>query len=77
MTHKYVPLCAVVILLGGCAGGSDLSVGAAADPAGAPRGYLYHDGNHSNRVVGPSPQAIYNATHGTWLWPPAEEDRPS
>jgi hypothetical protein len=35
-------------------------------------GYWYHDGNHYNAVAGqPSPQAIYNATHGTWLWPPA------
>ena len=46
-------------------------------PAGA-SSRRYHDANHTN---GPSsnasPQAIYNATHGTWLWPPAENDKPN
>jgi hypothetical protein len=34
-------------------------------------GYRYHDGNHQNEVVSPSPQAIENGKHGVWLWPPA------
>jgi len=39
----------------------------------AQHGYSYHDGNHQGGASGSaSPQAIYNATHGTWLWPPAE-----
>jgi hypothetical protein len=41
-------------------------------------GYRYHDANHTNGPSGnASPQAIYNATHGTWLWPPAENDKPN
>ena len=40
-----------------------------------PRGYWYHDNLHPNTVVSPSPQAIYNAEHGVWLWPPAERGR--
>jgi len=68
-----MPFCAVVVLLGGCA---DNSPGVTAEQGSAPRGYWYHDANHPNQVVSPSPQAIYNATHGTWLWPPAEMGRP-
>ena len=39
-------------------------------------GYRYHDGNHQNGVVSPSPQAIDNARRGVWLWPPANSIRP-
>jgi len=40
------------------------------------RGYWYHDGNHQGGASGQaSPQAIYNATHGVWLWPPSELGR--
>jgi hypothetical protein len=36
-------------------------------------GYWYHDGTHQGGASGQaSPQAIYNATHGVWLWPPGE-----
>jgi hypothetical protein len=35
-----------------------------------PIGYHYHDGTHPNDVAQTSPQAMYNAAHGTWLWPP-------
>lgn len=55
-----------------------LLAGCAAEPPGtdqelAARGYWYHDSNHYGGSSGhASPQAIYNATHGTWLWPPAE-----
>ena len=42
---------------------------------GATPGYLYHDANHPNDVAQTSPEAIYNATHGTWLWPPAMSGR--
>jgi hypothetical protein len=52
-----------VLLLAGCATGST-------GPGRAPVGYRYYDANHPNAVNGASPQAIYNATHGTWLWPP-------
>lgn len=41
-----------------------------------PVGYRYHDANHPNVVASPSPQAIYNAQHGTWLWPPQSGDWP-
>jgi hypothetical protein len=68
MLHRYALIC-VAALLAGCA----------ADPgipscAGAPVGYHYHDGTHIGGCATASPQAIYNATHGTWLWPPSEID---
>ena len=44
--------------------------------AGAPLGYHYHDGTHIGGCAPASPQAIYNASHGTWLWPPQEMDTP-
>ena len=59
------------ILLTGCVAYSDVSANGMAAQAGRPIGYLYHDGNHVNNVSQASPQAIYSATHGTWLWPPA------
>jgi hypothetical protein len=69
--HRYPLLFAVAMLLAGCAAGS----GSLPD-TGAPRGYLYHDANHPNDVNNASPQAIYNASHGTWLWPPETVDWP-
>jgi hypothetical protein len=72
MAHRYPIFCASVFLLAGCAANAQVT----ADQGSGVRGYLYHDANHSNQVVSPSPQAIYNGTHGTWLWPPAENDRP-
>ncbi len=36
-------------------------------------GYWYHDGNYQDGGSGQAnAQAIYSATHGTCLWPPAE-----
>jgi hypothetical protein len=56
-------------LLAGCTRPSDEYL--------ATHGYWYHDANHQGGGGGiASPQAIYNATHGTWLWPPAEVDIP-
>jgi hypothetical protein len=47
------------------------------DQALAQRGYWYHDGNHLGGASGhATAQAIYNATHGTWLWSPAEGAEP-
>jgi hypothetical protein len=65
----HLPLLAAAVLITGCSVDPNPSPGGVAAP-NVVRGYWYHDGNHSNNVVGPSPQAIYNATHGTWLWPP-------
>jgi hypothetical protein len=70
MVHRCALLC-VAVLLAGCA----------ADPAslscaGAPLGYHYHDGTHIGGYAPASPQAIYNASHGTWLWSPQEIDTP-
>jgi hypothetical protein len=60
------------MLLAGCAANQPPS-----DEYLTTHGYWYHDGNHQD---GPSesasPQAKYNALHGTWLWPPAEIDIP-
>jgi hypothetical protein len=39
-------------------------------------GYRYHDGNHPNYIVSPSPQAIENGRRGIWLWPPAGSIKP-
>jgi hypothetical protein len=39
-------------------------------------GYWYQDPNHPDGVSQASPQAEYNATHGTWLWPPAQNGMP-
>jgi hypothetical protein len=56
------------IVLGGCA---------ALPPAsGIPVGYRYQDGNHPGGIAQASPQALYNAAHGVWLWPPQETDWP-
>ena len=72
MTGRYLACVAGAILLVGCmadAGNHDQPI--------VP-GYRYHDANHTNVPSGnASPQAIYNATHGTWLWPPAENDKPN
>ena len=43
---------------------------------GKPVGYAYHDGLHSDWVASPSQQALYNAAHGVWLWPPTDNGRP-
>lgn len=62
----------VCALLAGCADG-----GRPSDQELAQHGYWYHDPNHQGGASGhPSPQAVYNATHGIWLWPPAEGDVP-
>ena len=39
-------------------------------------GYMYHDANHADGVVGASPQAIRNSAEGIWLWPPQNNDWP-
>jgi len=69
MLPRCLPLCAACAMLTGCAG----NFGAPADAAnGGVRTYAYSDANHPDGIGGqPSPQAIYNANHGTWLWPPA------
>jgi hypothetical protein len=62
----------MITLLGGC----EPNV-LPTDQELALRGYWYHDGNHQGGASGATtPQAIYAATHGVWLWPPAENTRP-
>jgi hypothetical protein len=71
MTVRHLACVAAVMLLAGCVPEGD------PDQAIVP-GYRYHDANHTNLPSGnASPEAIYNATHGTWLWPPAENDKPN
>ena len=60
---RYLVLCALCAAASGC--------GPTPGQTDAVVGYRYHDGNHQNEVVSPSPQAIENAKHGVWLWPPA------
>ena len=65
MKFGYLALCVSGAVLAGCA--------AQPAPTG-PVGYLYHDANHPNDVTAASPQAIYNAQHGVWLWGPGIND---
>jgi hypothetical protein len=60
------------VLLAGCAAGPDASTA----QNGTPIGYRYYDANHPNGISQASPQAIYNATQGIWLWPPQTVDWP-
>jgi hypothetical protein len=71
--RPLLPIVVVCTLLAGCAASARPS-----DEYLAEHGYWYHDANHEGGGGGAaSPQAIYNATHGTWLWPPAEVDIPN
>jgi hypothetical protein len=69
---RLLALCAAGALLAGCASTSTTSDSAYAKPVG----YAYHDGLHSDWVASPSQQALYNAAHGVWLWPPTDNGRP-
>jgi hypothetical protein len=72
MAALSVAVLAAGVLLAGCT--------AAERPSGqelALRGYWYHDANHQGGASGQAtPEAVYNAIHGVWLWPPAENARP-
>ena len=72
MHPRYLALCVLCILPAGCVSSPDAS----AAQNDVPPGYRYHDANHPDGVTNASPQAIYNATHGTWLWPPQESEVP-
>jgi hypothetical protein len=68
-------LLAITVACAGVAGCA--ASGRPSDAYLAQHGYWYHDANHDGGRGGvASPQAIYNATHGTYLWPPAEVDVP-
>jgi hypothetical protein len=69
---RCLAFCIIGTLLAGCATAPEPW----AEAGGGPRGYWYHDALHLNTVASPSPQAIENAKHGVWLWPPAERGRP-
>jgi hypothetical protein len=71
--RPFLLIIAACALFAGCTAG-----GRPSDEYLATHGYWYHDANHQGGSgAAASPQAIYNATHGTWLWPPAELDRPN
>lgn len=70
MISRYLALGSVGVLLAGCA----TAPVSTADTANAPVGYRFYDANHPNAVTAASPQAIYNATHGVWLWGPSIND---
>lgn len=67
---RYLALSALCAATAGCAPAPETA------QTGGVIGYRYHDANHQNEVVSPSPQAIENARHGVWLWPPAGTIRP-
>jgi hypothetical protein len=78
MVLRFLPICAAGILLTGCAAESGPSLSASAGQGNVVHGYMYQDANHPNGLSQSSPQADYNATHGTWLWPPAAfSDKPN
>ena len=70
MISKYLALGSLCALLAGC----ETAPLATADTANAPTGYRFYDANHPNTVSAASPQAIYHATHGVWLWGPSIND---
>ncbi len=67
----------VKVLFAGCLGA--LLAGCASSPqmaeSNAGRGYVYHDANHTN-PASQSASPTTSASHGTWLWSPAENDWP-
>jgi hypothetical protein len=77
MVPRLLLFCAGGIFLTGCAAGPGSSLSAASGQGNVVHGYLYHDANHPGGLSLSSPQADYNATHGTWLWPPADSDKPN
>ena len=70
---RLLPICALGILLTGCAP----DAGSAGDQGRVVHGYVYHDANHPDGLGLSSPQAQDSANHGTWLWPPAISDKPN
>jgi hypothetical protein len=72
---RILPFCAAGIALTGCAANVGSPPYAAGGPDNVVRTYTYYDANHLDGISGqPSPQAIYNINHGTWLWPPASSN---
>jgi hypothetical protein len=65
-------LFALGLLLAGCAQTTATAPSIEAAQNG-PIGYHYYDNQHPNAINNPSPEALYNAQHGTWLWPPATD----
>ncbi len=71
MKLRYLALCGLCAGPAGCAVPPE-----SAESPGEVIGYRYHDANHPNYIVSPSPQAIENGRRGVWLWPPAASIRP-
>jgi hypothetical protein len=71
MRLRYLALCGLCAASVGCE-----TAPGAGDASGEVIGYRYHDANHPNYIVSPSPQAIENGRRGVWLWPPAGSIKP-
>ena len=71
MRLHYLVLCGLCAASAGCVAGP-----APGEASGEVIGYRYHDANHPNYIVSPSPQAIENGRLGVWLWPPAGSIKP-
>jgi hypothetical protein len=69
MRSGFPIICALAVLLAGCATTLPPPTGLARQPD-QPVGYRYSDNFHPNWVSNASPEAIENAKRGTWLWPP-------
>jgi hypothetical protein len=72
MKPRYLALCILGAFPGACA----TEPAPDASTQGDIYGYHYHDANHLDGVTQPSAQAIHSATHGVWLWPPVQNDKP-
>jgi hypothetical protein len=77
MLPRFLPFCVAGIFLTGCAAAPGSSFSPSAGQGNVVHGYVYHDANHPDGLSLSSPQADYNANHGTWLWPPAVSDKPN
>ena len=71
MRLRYLALCGLCAASAGCVAAPGPGEG-----SDGVIGYRYHDGNHPNYIVSPSPQAIENGRSGVWLWPPAGSIKP-
>jgi hypothetical protein len=72
MMSRVLAFCAACVLLTACDANNGRTPEVAGPDGSVVRTYTYYDANHLDGISAqPSAQAIYNISHGTWLWPPA------
>jgi hypothetical protein len=65
------PVLLPVIFLAACSANDSLAL-----QQQASSGYQYQDANHPAGAAQASGHMGNNSNHGTWLWPPAQNDMP-